>query len=437
MTPGGRFEGGRFAHSSRSAPTRDPRLAYAVNGMPPEVVLDFQSGVYQGASASGFDNLLAFSRPSGGTYVNASGVLAVAAVDEPRIDHRLQNGQWVSQGMMLEGEARTNMLLHSAEFSHASWSKSRASVLADDSIAPDGSVTASRLTSTASTYDGAVRQSASYTTGQNLSFSVFAKAGDRDFLFLRERSNGFAKDSYFDLRQGVPGTVNSIHTAEMQDMGNGWFRCSITVQATQSATTDFEIYNSEDNLNTASNQPGYVWIWGAQLEVGASVSSYIATQGTPVTRAPDVLALRATHVVDPVTSGAVSLAVEGDGDFVTETGAVRLLNWTDAAGDRITCQVATDAPGAGQVSLEQSVNGSLTSLTTSAGEVGPGLAVPFATATRHTGAETGLLAAGSTGVTGLPDLGLNAVELAPDLMGHLTRMRLWTADIGTAGMQEV
>ena len=437
MTPGGRFKGGRFANSSRSAPNRDPRLAYAVNGMRPDVALDFQSSVYQGVSASGFDNLLAFSRTSGGTYVDASGVLTLAAADEPRIDHRFQNGQWVSHGLLLESAARTNMLLHSAAFSQPNWSKSRASVVANDSRAPDGSMTASRLISTASTYDGAVRQSASYTSGQNLSFSVFAKAGDRDFLFLRERTNGFAKDSYFDLRQGIPGTVNSVHTAEMQDMSKGWYRCSITVQTTQSATTDFEIYNSEDNLNTASAQPGYTWIWGAQLEVGVSASSYIATQDVPVTRAPDVLAVQAAHVVDPVVSGAVSLAIEGDGDFVAETGVFRLLNWADAAGDRITLQAETDAPNAGRGSLDQSMDGVATSITTDAGAVGPGLVMPFAMAMRHTGAEIALSGAGSASVTGLPGLGLNAIELGPDLMGHLTRMRLWAADIGATGVQGI
>ena len=435
MRTGGRFTGGRFTHSSRSAPNRDPRTAYGVNGLVPEVVGDFKQGVYQSATASGFDALFTFARATVGSYTNSNGILSWAAAEEPRIDHRLQNGQWINCGVLLEGKARTNLLIRSAGFAHSSWSKTRASIVPNDELAPDRTLTASRLISTALTYDGAVRQSAGYTTGQSLSFSVYAKAGDRDFMFLRERTNGFAKDSYFDLRQGVPGTVNSVHTAEMQDAGNGWFRCAITVRATRSATSGFEIYNSQDDLNTASAQPGFIHIWGAQLEVGASPSSYIETQDSPAIRAADLMAVRAAQVVDPMAADAISIAIAGDGVFAEDAGPIQLLNWSKDANDRIGYQVATDPPTAGRVELIQTANGSGTTLATAVGAVDLGRNAPFAISSRHTGAEIALSSAGLSGALVLPSVGQSAIGLGPDLMGHIAMLRLWAGDIGPAGLQ--
>ncbi len=51
-------------------------------------------------------------------------------------------------------------------------------------------MSATRVTSSASTYDGAVRQSVSYTSGDTLTFSIYAKAGDRPmFSYVNERAD--------------------------------------------------------------------------------------------------------------------------------------------------------------------------------------------------------------------------------------------------------
>ena len=63
-----------------------------------------------------------YSRASTGTYFNASGVLTSAAVNEPRFDHVLENGVWVSKGLLIE-EQRTNLISDSSSI--AGWSFSR------------------------------------------------------------------------------------------------------------------------------------------------------------------------------------------------------------------------------------------------------------------------------------------------------------------------
>ncbi|WP_170448146.1 phage head spike fiber domain-containing protein [Ruegeria arenilitoris] len=315
------------------------------------MVSDFRTNLHRGLNgqAVAFADLFDFLRSTVGTCTNSSGVVSTAAIGKPRYDHVFEDGQWLSRGLLIEGHARTNLLRWTSDFGNSAWSRTRSSITPNAGFSTDGSTSATRLTSTAATYDGAVRQSVSYTSGDTLTFSIYAKAGDRPYVFLRERTRGLFKDTYFDLTNGVTGTVNYVHTAQIQNAGNGWYRCAITVVATQSAGTDFEIYSSEDDYDTSSTQPVYVLIWGAHLEKGHGPSSYIATQDTPVQRAGDVLSMFCGHLSDPSASVVVSLTLSGNLQIVQGTGPVSLLHWTDPSGDRIELHVEADTVTTGQL----------------------------------------------------------------------------------------
>lgn len=110
-------------------------------------------------------------------------------------------------------------------------------------------------------------------------------------MFFARTNARICKGYLFRSDERGTGTVNSVHTAQIQNAGNGWYRSAITVKATQSASTVFEIYSSENDYDTSSTQPVYELIWGAQLEKGHGPSSYIARQDTPVQRAGDVLSM--------------------------------------------------------------------------------------------------------------------------------------------------
>lgn len=442
MISGGRYKGGRFAFTRRTLPDRNLWAAFAAGGQSPDIVADFVGGRYRGAGPlpAAFSDLFSFARTTSGTYTDASGVLQTAAAGVPRFDHALENGKWVNRGLLIENKSRANMLKWSGDFANAIWVKSRASVLSMAGSAPDGSVSASQLTSTASTYDGAVRQSAAYATGDTLTFSVYAKGGDRAYLFLRERTRGFAKDTYFNLASGTTGTVNSAHTAVMKAVGNGWYRCSITVTATQSATTDFEIYSSEDDFNTSSSQPGFIHIWGAQLELGEGPSSYIATQEVPVTRAADSVSAAGGALFDPLEAGAVSVAIAGWAQVVTNTGPVVVMDWSGPSGDGIEHRIETDAPSTGALRVENTSGGSVATVVSPAAEVGPGWDSAFAIASRHTPTEIGVASSGATVASvsspGLPGLAGGTLSIGTGLMGHMAQLVAWRGDIGAMGLIE-
>ena len=434
MRLAGRFRNGRFARSRRTAPGNDPWAAYAANGSVPDFFADFRAGLYKGLGPqhSAFGQVFALSRGSSGAFTDASGTLVQAGPDVPRMDHVLENGQWAARGLLLESEARSNALKWSADFQNPVWTTSRASVVANAGLAPDGAMTACQLTSTTASFDGAIRQSATYATGETLSFSVYGKAGDRAFLFLRERTNGFAKDSYFDLQNGTLGMVNSVHTARIEDVGSGWFRCSVTVTATRTATSDFEVYNSEENANTASAQPGFTYIWGAQLERGAAPSSYIATQGTVATRGADSLTVLPGQLVDPVGDGGVSLLLRGDAHVLPGAAPVQIARWGDGNGDRIEMDIVADGASAGQLGLTHSAAGASVVLASSPGTFGPGLLSPFAMATSHGAAlVTGVAAdqiLGPVATQGIPDISTGPLVLGPGMMGHIAQLGVWRGE---------
>ncbi len=126
----------------------------------------------------------------------------------------------------------------------------------------------------------------SVSSGQNYTFSVFLKAKELKYVCLIFL-NDFA-GRYFDLENGtLLGTQGSTPTnSKIEDFGNGWYRCSITDNAT--STTKFSgVYLSEDGTSigpfTPTNTNG-VYVWGAMMEQKSFAASYIPTAGAAETR---------------------------------------------------------------------------------------------------------------------------------------------------------
>ena len=73
---------------------------------------------------------------------------------------------------------------------------------------------------------------------------------------------------------------------------NGWYRCSFTFttasdSATGSAGIFYYISNSESTTSFAGDGSSGMYFWGAQMEVGTQVSSFIPTNGSTATRGGD------------------------------------------------------------------------------------------------------------------------------------------------------
>jgi hypothetical protein len=169
---------------------------------------------------------------------------------------------------------RRNLSIYTEQFNDASWLKTGVTITPDDTVAPNGTMTADRLTGTGGAAIFRSVQEIVASSGVGRVFSVYAKADTQDFVQLL--FNGTAASwANFDLVSGVIGSGGTNGTATITDVGNGWFRCSIstTITAVQGGrvvpVTSTTSARAEPNTLATS-----LFIWGAQLENAAAPTDY-------------------------------------------------------------------------------------------------------------------------------------------------------------------
>jgi len=212
----------------------------------------------------------------------------------PRIEYDAATGECL--GYLAEG-ASTNLALRSEEFDNGYWSKSNAEVLSNQVISPDGSLSADKFQwFSTGTNSGQLIRNLTTVIGDIYTFSVFAKACEQRFVQIGYALSDVTGQPFvnIDLATGLTSTVpSSVINFSIVDVGNGWFRISITVEVISTSTANF-LFIGRSLLDTfsasGSTVDGHgVYIWGAQIEALPFATSYIRTEGSAVTRAADVM----------------------------------------------------------------------------------------------------------------------------------------------------
>ena len=218
------------------------------------------------------------TRDSIATRVNKEGLIEVVGKDIPRIDYTDS-----ADGVLLLEKSSTNLVTQSEAFDNAYWIKPQASVVSGQS-SPSGDTNAFKLVEDTSNNFHWLLQSSVLSTAGTWSYSIFAKAGGRDYISMGNASNAFY--SFFDLQNGT--VVSSVANAvgSIEPFSNGWYRC--TVKLTTTGAQAIGVFISTDGTTTNYQGDGTsgVYIYGAQLEQG-NASSYIPTNGSTVQRAAD------------------------------------------------------------------------------------------------------------------------------------------------------
>lgn len=258
----------------------------------PSLLLDF-------ANSKTLDPRITFSRPSAATYFDDKGIMKIAPAGTPRFDHDPITGE--SLGLLIE-EQRTNFIGRSEELDHLAWTKTRISVVTNVSVAPDGEITADKIvedTSASSSHILSIPMAAIAPT-QVLTLSVYAKAAERFEFDLILWNQGAAVNQVrgaFNL--AAKTAVASIGgngrdaVARIEDVGGGWFRCSISGIPDVVGTTSgggIALKLGGVNAYTGDGTSG-LYIWGAQSEAGSFPTSYIKTEASQVTRSADAASM--------------------------------------------------------------------------------------------------------------------------------------------------
>ena len=222
-----------------------------------------------------------FERNSIATRVNKEGLIEVVGNDIPRIDYKDS-----TEGVLLLENSATNLLQYSEGFSNAYWSNVRSIISVNSAISPDGTQNSDELQQDAITTNAGVFYKQFAFTSTTYTYSVFAKFKEVKWIALAEAAtSGNVIRTWFDIEDGTIGTINSNHTAKIENYGNGWYRCSITFVATAGS---FNVLNylADANGSTTSELSKGSYFYGTQLEVG-NPSSYIPTNGSTVQRAAE------------------------------------------------------------------------------------------------------------------------------------------------------
>jgi hypothetical protein len=188
----------------------------------------------------------------------------------------------------------TNLIPYSEDFTESGygWNYSSNALELTESnsiISPDGTQSADKISKTAvRTYAYAFRAE-TIISGQPYSWSVFMKKGTHDIGFLSLGQGDTNYQAYFDLTNGTSGMFTGSANTNIEDVGNGWFRCSLQgVFSTTDVSVRFNFGMSYSTSNvywpSASEGAGlYAYFWGAQLEEQTQAETYAKTTGLPVT----------------------------------------------------------------------------------------------------------------------------------------------------------
>jgi len=327
------------------------------------------------------------------------------------------------------------------------------------------------LTDNAATGTGFVNLGAGYTVSVSTTytFSVFAKADQLSWMTLWLGGWTVFPNShaYFDLANGVVGTVeDAAISANIEDFGNGWYRCSVTATSDSSDTSILNriyVANADGDVIVDLDGTSSILIYGAQLEEGSTPSSYIPTSGATVTRSAETLTIAAADLpysstamsiqmrsaetltiaaADlPYSSTAMSIQMDGVQNIVSDAPARsgRYINWEFGDDIRIE-QFSTDNvrfildarnAGAADAYFVQTATGTLST----------GINAPFNLAGRFgstflNGALDGTSQTASTDPTVLPDLESVDMEICQAFIGNIGKLRMWDTDLGDTGIEE-
>ena len=229
-----------------------------------------------------------FTRATTATRVNSSGLIEEMAINVPRLEYPLIDG--VVNGcpsLKLEPQ-RTNLITYSETITAGStWQAVNLDSVINSIISPDGTLNGTKLIKNQiGTSSSWIRQRPVVVIGENYTFSIFGKIGNKSILNITyyDATSG---DRFFNFdlsTQSITGNGLSNSTyvdSGIENYGNGWYRCYVVIEA-QNTTPQAQVSLGENRVNS---QGDFIYVWGADFQNGSYPTSYIkSNSGSTVTR---------------------------------------------------------------------------------------------------------------------------------------------------------
>jgi hypothetical protein len=226
-----------------------------------------------------------------------------------------------TQGLSSHTLGATNRILRSEELDNASWVKGGspvATVTANQYLAPDGNLTADKVTDSTDTAGSQISQAPTPTTNQS-TLSFYCKRVDTDWLRVTYAQSTNQVRQWINLSTGALGSTTTSGTAPtgisstITNVGSGWYR--VTLTATFASTTSMNVVfaTASADANTTRVSVASYSVWGVQVNNGGTADGYVKTEGSIVTG------------TTTFRSRQLPLAVRTNGS--SNIFPFRLLNW--------------------------------------------------------------------------------------------------------------
>lgn len=201
----------------------------------------------------------------------------------PRLDYTNST----CPSLLLEKQS-TNIALYSEQFDNGAWGNEDITVSANSVISPDGTQNADKLIANTNNSDHSI-YTATLGSSSPHTISVYAKAGEYNYIFLGKNNNFATDGAFFNLSNGTISQNTSGLTASIIDAGNGWYRCILS-SGSSNWTTPYGIIclsqNGTSLIFAGDNSKG-IYTWGFQAEASSYPTSYIPTTSATATRLAD------------------------------------------------------------------------------------------------------------------------------------------------------
>jgi hypothetical protein len=226
-----------------------------------------------------------------------------------------------TQGLSSHSLGATNRILRSEELDNASWIKGGspvATVTANQYLAPNGTLTADKITDSTDTAGSQISQAPTPTTNQS-TLSFYCKRVDTDWLRVTYAQSTNQVRQWINLSTGVLGSTTTSGTAPtgisstITNVGSGWY--GVTLTATFASTTSMNVVfaTASADANTTRVSGASYSVWGVQVNNGGTADGYVKTEGSIVTG------------TTTFRSRQLPLAVRTNGS--SNIFPFRLLNW--------------------------------------------------------------------------------------------------------------
>lgn len=322
------------------------------------------------------------SRAGNATYIDKGGIIRTAPYNVGRENSYSfdENGNPKSFGLQLEITG-VNLLRGNRNMNMAPWSQAGINTTPFNAEAPDGTMTALRMTELAGiSTPKEVRQllPTALSSGATYTLSCYVKAVDGA---QRRIAMGFSSNSVtqlpatsscqFDIwGDGKISTVLNTSRANIQKVGNGWFRCSFTIDCTNSvATTCYLTLAAEQGGSTYTGDGiSGLLLWAPQLDNAGAATSAIYSDPVFTGRSTSATYFDASKALNTVSQNVERVnAYTPDGKPIgtlLEAGSTNLVaNSNDMSKWVLSRTVST--PNA-EVSPDGTLNATLVSANTEA-----------------------------------------------------------------------